>query len=104
MPKAVRNTTKTKRCAMCRAKFTPKAGGQKYCSSKCSDKAKRIKNRQSQQRLKERRKLAREQEQQQAAQPKPRWDLSTVELETFPLPDNGIGKFCHRQPDPYWGF
>lgn len=100
MPKAVRNTTKTKCCAMCRAKFTPKAGGQKYCSSKCSDKAKRINIRQSRQRLKERRLK----ERRKLAQPKPRWDLSTVEFETFPLPDNGIGKFCHRQPDPYWGF
>ena len=95
MPKAVRSTTKTKRCAMCRAKFTPKAGGQKYCSSKCSDKARRIQKNESAKRRNDRRKLA---------QPKPRWDLSAVEFETFPLPDNGIGKFCHRQPDLYWGF
>ena len=104
MSKTAKSTTKTKRCPKCRAKFTPKTGGQKYCSSKCSDKARQVYQKKYRKKYHLRQKLAKQQGQQQPAQLEPRWDLSTVELETFPLPDNGIGRFCHRQPDPYWGF
>ena len=84
-------TTNTKRCRMCRAKFTPRTGGQRYCSLKCRKKAKQKINREYYQR----RKLAKQQEQETVM------CFGQMVFEPINVPGNHGD---NRQPDPYWGF